>query len=147
MQNKEIGVADERLNKQALQALIAGAPFHQWLGLAVQEVTEDTIVVTAEWREEFIVKPEGRYTHGGILATLIDVVADYAIAVVVGQPVMTIDLRVDYHRAAAPGDLTVTGRVIRLGGQFATAEATVTDSGGKLLASGRGTYTSGAAKK
>lgn len=140
-------MADDRLTKEALQTLITRAPFHQWLGLEVQEVAEDHIVVVSRWREEFVVNPEGRYTHGGILATLIDVVADYALAAALGKPVPTIDLRVDYHRAAMPGDLTVTGRIIRAGGQFATVEATVADENGKLLASGRGTYFSAAAKK
>ena len=55
-------------------------------------------------------------------------------------PIATIDLRVDYHAAAMPGDLTAKGKVIRFGGQFSTAEAQVFDAGGKLLASGRGTY-------
>ena len=52
----------------------------------------------------------------------------------------TIDLRVDYHSAAMPGDLTVKGKAVRLGSQFSTAEAQVLDAQGKLLASGRGTY-------
>jgi acyl-coenzyme A thioesterase PaaI-like protein len=38
------------------------------------------------------------------------------------------------------GDLTARGKVIRFGGQFSTAEAQVLDAGGKLIASGRGTY-------
>jgi uncharacterized protein (TIGR00369 family) len=49
-------------------------------------------------------------------------------------------MRIDYHAAAMPGDLTVKGRVIKAGGQFSTAEAQVYDESGKLLASGRGTY-------
>jgi uncharacterized protein (TIGR00369 family) len=140
-------VSDQRLSKDDLQKLITRAPFHQWLGLEVTEVTAESIVVRAKWREEFVVNPEGRYTHGGILATLIDVVADYALAADLGKPVPTIDLRVDYHRAAMPGDLIVTGRVIRGGSQFATVEAEVVNEDGKLLASGRGTYFSGLLKK
>lgn len=140
-------MADQRLSKDELQKIITRAPFHQWLGLEVTEVTADSIVVRAKWREEFVVNPEGRYTHGGILATLIDVVADYALAADLGKPVPTIDLRVDYHRAAMPGDLIVTGRVIRGGSQFATVEAEVASEEGKLLASGRGTYFSGLLKK
>ncbi len=49
-------------------------------------------------------------------------------------------MRVDYHAAAMPGDLTVRGKIVRMGGQFSTAEAQVFDAQGKLLASGRGTY-------
>ena len=39
-----------------------------------------------------------------------------------------------------PGDLTIHGKVVHMGGQFSTAEARVLDAQGKLLASGRGTY-------
>jgi len=39
-----------------------------------------------------------------------------------------------------PGDLTTKGKVVRMGGQFSTSEASIYDAQGKLLASGRGTY-------
>jgi acyl-coenzyme A thioesterase PaaI-like protein len=39
-----------------------------------------------------------------------------------------------------PGDLTATGRVVRMGSQFTTAEAYLHDKDGALVASGRGTY-------
>ena len=41
-------------------------------------------------------------------------------------------MRVDYHAAAMPGDLTCKGKVVRIGGQFSTAEAHVYDEDGKL---------------
>lgn len=123
-----------------VQDLISRAPFHQWLGIEVTALSDDGIELTARWREEWVVSPERRYTHGGILAALIDLAADWALVKRTGRGVPTIDMRVDYHAAAMPGDLTVKGRIIRAGGQFATAEAHVYDAGGKLLASGRGTY-------
>jgi len=57
-----------------------------------------------------------------------------------GGPVPTVDIRVDYHRLAKPGDLIVKGRVIKLGKQFSTCEAQIYDLAGALIASGRGTY-------
>jgi len=71
---------------------------------------------------------------------LIDLAADWAMVRRTGRGVPTVDLRIDYHAAAMPGDLTVRGEVIRFGGQFSTAEAQVLDAAGKLIASGRGTY-------
>jgi uncharacterized protein (TIGR00369 family) len=123
-----------------VQALITRGPYHQWLGLRVVAITDDAIEIKATWREEWVVNPERCYTHGGILAALIDLAADWAMVTRTGRGVPTIDLRVDYHAAAMPGDLTAKGKVIRFGGQFSTAEAQVFDAGGKLLASGRGTY-------
>jgi uncharacterized protein (TIGR00369 family) len=86
------------------------------------------------------VNPDRRYTHGGILAAIIDVAADYAIAARLGRPVPTIDMRVDFHKAAMPGDITAKARIVRLGSQYSTAEALLYDKDGELVASGRGTY-------
>lgn len=123
-----------------LDARIRRAPYHQWLGISVVGVGDGEIVVELPWREEFVVNAEVGYTHGGILATMVDLVADWAIATQLGRPFPTVDMRVDYHRPAMKGTLTVRGKVIRLGSTFTTAEATVEDASGKLLASGRGTY-------
>jgi uncharacterized protein (TIGR00369 family) len=129
-----------KLSKDELQARIQKAPFHRWLGLTVEDVTAAGITVSAQWREEFVVNAEGGYTHGGILATLIDIVADYALAARLGRPFPTVDLRVDYHRPALRGDLVCKGAVIKVGGQVSSAEASIFDSEGRLLASGRGVY-------
>jgi uncharacterized protein (TIGR00369 family) len=131
---------NEEMTLERVQELITRAPYHRWLGLKVIALHEDAIELTASWREEWVVNPERRYTHGGVLAALVDLGADWAMVRKTGRAVPTIDLRVDYHAAAAPGDLTVRGRVVRMGSQISTAEAHVLDAAGKLLASGRGTY-------
>jgi uncharacterized protein (TIGR00369 family) len=130
----------EKLTPDAVEAMLTKGPFHQWLGLKVQKVDEEGIELTATWREEWVVNPERRYTHGGILAALVDLTADWALVCHTGRGVPTIDMRIDYHRAAMPGDLTAKGRIVKLGSQFSVAEASVYDKDGKLLASGRGVY-------
>ncbi len=87
-----------------------------------------------------MVNTERGYTHGGVLAALIDLAADWAMVKQTGRGVPTIDLRVDYHRPTIRSDLIARGKVIRGGAQFATAEAQIFDREGKLIASGRGTY-------
>ena len=133
-------MAELKLTVEDLQKLITRGPFNRWLDFKVVKSDLDGIEVTATWREDWVVNPDRRYTHGGILAAIVDVAADYAIAAQYGRPVPTIDVRVDYHRAAMPGDLTAKGKVVRLGSQYATAEAFVYDKDGALVASGRGTY-------
>ena len=125
---------------ESVQALITRGPFHQWLGLEVVSVGDGEIELTATWREEWIVNPQGRYTHGGILAALVDLTADWALVSTTGRGVPTIDLRVDYHRPALPGNLTACGKVVKAGRQFSVSEARVFDADGQLLASGRGVY-------
>jgi uncharacterized protein (TIGR00369 family) len=125
---------------ERVQEVVTRGAYHQWLGLKVMAVHDDGIELTATWREEWVVNPERRYTHGGVIAALIDLAADWALIRRVGRGVPTIDLRVDYHNAAMPGDLTARGRIVKFGSQFSTCEAQVFDQQGKLLASGRGTY-------
>ena len=130
----------EEITPETVQRLIGRAPYHQWLGLQVLAVHEDGIDLKAQWREEWVVNPERRYTHGGILAALVDLAADWALVKTTGRGVPTIDLRIDYHAPAMPGDLIAKGRVVKAGGQVSTAEARIYDANGKLLASGRGAY-------
>jgi len=133
-------MTEDPVSLDRLQQLITRGPFNQWLNFTVLKSGHDGIEVRAGWREEWVVNPERRYTHGGILAAIIDVAADYAIAARLGRPVPTIDVRVDYHKAAMPGDLTAKARVVRMGSQHSTAEASLYDKDGALVASGRGTY-------
>jgi uncharacterized protein (TIGR00369 family) len=139
-------MSEEAIGIEKLQQLITRGPFNQWLNFTVVRAADDGIEIKAAWRDEWVVNPERRYTHGGILAAIVDVAADYAIAAKLGRPVPTIDLRVDYHKAAMPGDITAKGRVVRMGSQYSTAEAYLYDSEGALVASGRGTYLTAAPK-
>ena len=130
-----------------LQTRLVANHFNEWMGLKIVDLDEEKIKITMTWREEMISNPKARVTHGGILGALVDVTADFMIAAKLGAPAPTVDMRVDYHRAAMPGDLKAVGRIIRIGGTFSTAEAEVFDGDGKLVASGRGLYFSGALKK
>jgi len=133
-------MSEETLTVDELQRLITRGPFNQWLNFTVLKIDADGIEVKAGWREEWVVNPDRRYTHGGIVAAIIDVAADYAIAAKLGRPVPTIDMRVDFHKAAMPGDLVAQARVVRMGSQYSTAEASLYDKDGTMVASGRGTY-------
>lgn len=130
----------QEMTIERVQTMITRAPYHQWLGLKVNAVLDDGIELTATWREEWVVNPERRYTHGGVLAALIDLAADWAMIKKLGRPVPTIDLRVDFHNPALPGDLSCRGKIVKVGSQFSSSESFIFDASGKLLASGRGTY-------
>ncbi len=139
-------MTDEVLTAEKVQAMLTRGPFHQWLGIEVLSVGEGEISLKATWREEWVVNPDRKYTHGGILATLVDLTADWALVSKAGRGVPTVDIRVDYHRAAMPGDLTAKGKVVKWGSQFSVAEAQVFDKDNVLVASGRGVYLTAAPK-
>lgn len=123
-----------------VQTLVDRGAFHQWLGMTVVAVGEGTVELQATWRPEWVVNPEIGYTHGGILATLVDLTADWALVSKTRRGVPTVDLRIDYHRPALKGDLRCLGTVVKFGNQISVSEARILDADGKLVASGRGVY-------
>ena len=133
-------MSEAPLTIEAVDALVQRGPFHQWLGLRVVALGEGTVELKATWRPEWVVNTEIGYTHGGILASLVDLTADWALVSKTRRGVPTIDLRIDYHRPALKGDLRCLGKVIKFGNQVSVAEAQILDGEGKLLASGRGAY-------
>jgi uncharacterized protein (TIGR00369 family) len=128
------------LDFAALDELVRDSPFHRWLGVTLKALSDDGVEIHLPWREEFVSDPAARYTHGGILAALVDLAGDYAVAARLGRGVPTVDMRVDYHRTALPGPLVARARIVKLGGTVATAEAEVFDGNDRLVASGRGVY-------
>ena len=128
------------LDFDTLAAMVRDCPFHAWLGVELISLDATGIAIRMPWRAEFVSDPERGYTHGGVLASLIDLAADYAVAARLGRGAATVDMRVDYHRAAMPGPLVARAAVIKVGGTLATAEARVFDERDELVASGRALF-------
>ena len=118
------------------------APFHRWLGLKIVQQNNDHLELEMPWREELVSNPVIGAVHGGILASLIDLTGLYAIIAAGGIARATVDLRVDYHRAATNGPLRAIGQVVKLGKTISTADTRILDDDDRLVASGRGTYLS-----
>lgn len=130
---------DNVLTAAELEARLRKAPFNTWMELRVVALTEEFVDIGLAWKSDMA---NGRLdaAHGGVIGALIDTAADYAVAAKLGRAVPTVDLRVDFHAPARPGDLRARARVVRLGGTLAVAEAEAYDADGRMVASGRGTY-------
>jgi uncharacterized protein (TIGR00369 family) len=135
---------DAYINATELQTIIDRSPLNQWLRMSVSAVDSSFVKVTIQWREELISSPERQSIHGGILATLIDGAGNYALAARIGRAVPTISLHVDYHRRAGAGDLLAVASPIHIGKTISTAAVEIYDREDVLVASGRGTYFTGA---
>jgi uncharacterized protein (TIGR00369 family) len=118
-------------------------PYHNQF-LRPQPVSADaatgTIVIALPYRLEFRHAPDADGYHGGVLAALVDIAAHAAIAVQIGRPAPTIDLRIDYLRPAPGVDLTATAKILRLGGSIARADVEITGGDSVPLVVGRGTF-------
>lgn len=133
-------MSDDFLSITELNRYIERNPFNRWLGLSALESGYGKVLLVSRWRDEFVSNQEAGYAHGGIVSGLIAMAGSLAMATRLRRPVSNIDLFVDFHKPAMPGDLKVEGSVVRLGRMFGTAEARLLDAQGRLVASGRGSY-------
>ncbi len=134
--------ADHPVSQKTLETLLADSPFQKLLGLrldafdlASQTVTIRSIYGTNVERSS----GTGQY-HGGVIASLIDIAGDFALIAVLGHGVPTINFRVDYLRPASNSDLLALARVRRAGRTIGVVDIDVTDAKGRLIALGRGCY-------
>ena len=136
--------AANTLSAAEIQGIFDRSPFIGWLGLKVVSVNRERqeITVRMEMRPEFERRPGIRQFHGGPIAAFIDVVGDFAIGMLVGGGVPTINFRTDYLRPATGSALVAIARVRRTGKTASVVDVEVVDDQEKLVALGRGTYSS-----
>ena len=130
------------LGKDELQQRLGHSAFIDFLNLTVlsADPEKEEIVMRAAMRPEF---ERGRGTgqwHGGPIAAIIDTVGDYALVMLLGRPLPTVNFRVDYLRSAIDTALVVTATVRRSGRLVGVVDIDVTNEAGQLLAIGRATY-------
>jgi uncharacterized protein (TIGR00369 family) len=134
-------MSDEPLNRQQIQERLRHSPFNAFLDLEV--VTADPekreVVMRLQMRPEFERLAGSGQWHGGPIAAAIDIVGDYGLAMLLGKPLPTINLRVDYLR---PGKdtLTLVARIRRSGKTVGVVDVDVLSEAGELVAIGRANY-------
>jgi uncharacterized protein (TIGR00369 family) len=134
--------ADRKKALARLDEEMARPPFHKVL--APQAVAADpatgTVVIRVPYQPHLARAPDEAAYHGGVIATLIDLAGHAAVAVHIGRMAPTIDLRIDYLRPADSSELTATARLIKAGRTIARADIEITDAQGRLIAIGRGSF-------
>lgn len=123
-----------------LRDSLAAPPFHQWLKPEVASVDESGVTVRLPLRPEFRRHPERPEIHGGVIASLIDIAGHAAVAAALRHGVPTIDLRIDYLRMAAGSELRAAATLLKLGRTLGVVDVRVTDDEGRLVAAGRGSF-------
>ena len=125
-----------------IDALLARPPFHQWLRphVVARDQAKDSLTVGIEHRLELARSPDVADYHGGIIAALVDIAGHACLAAKLGRRIPTIDMRVDYLRAAANTGLRATGRVLRAGATVGVCDVEVRDDENRLIAVGRCTF-------
>jgi uncharacterized protein (TIGR00369 family) len=100
-----------------LPQLAAGAAHTHALGFVYDSLDGDRVRIRVPWREDLVGDPETGVLSGGLVTTLLDHVGGLAVWIALGrfEAVATLDLRVDYMRAAtARRDLVAEARCYHL---------------------------------
>ncbi len=132
----------ERLDKAAMQAIFDLSPFISSLNLEIQTLDYDNQEITIRMPQGPTMerRPGTKQFHGGPLAALIDIVGDFAIGMMVGGGVPTMNLRIDYLKPAVGDAVIGVARVRRRGRSACVVDIDVSNEDGALVAVGRGTY-------
>lgn len=100
-----------------LPQLASGSAHTHALGFAYDGLDGDRVRIRVPWREDLVGDPDTGVLSGGLVTTLLDHVGGLAVWVALGrfESIATLDLRVDYMRAAEPGrPLVAEARCYRL---------------------------------
>lgn len=126
---------------QMRKGAIPEPPFGKLPGIELAHASEGSFIMTLE-PNEVRYNPMG-CVHGGILSTLRDSVVSAAVhtALPAGKGYLTIEIKVNFLRPVlqASGEIIGEGKLVHLGGQIATAEGRITDTKGRLCATGTAT--------
>ncbi|GIW45281.1 MAG: hypothetical protein KatS3mg077_2563 [Candidatus Binatia bacterium] len=106
----------ESLFGPGVEGMVKHTPHAEHLGIRVVEIGPRYAVMMLPYRPELVGDPARGVVFGGVITTLIDHASGLAVACALPElvAIATIDLRVDYLRAAAPGkDLYVRSECYR----------------------------------
>lgn len=128
---------------EMIERLLKESPFICFMGLEIinLDLEANVVVMKMPLRPEF--ERGGPLTgqfHGGAISALIDTVGDFAIALVVGAAVPTINFRVDFLRPSTGAFLIAKATVRRSGKTVGVADIDIFDDQERLSAIGRGCY-------
>ena len=131
-----------RLDAAGLAEIFERSPFIRTLGLEVVALDYDAAELTVRMplAAHFERREGTKQFHGGVLAALIDTVGDFALGMLLGGGIPTMNLRVDYLKPAIGDSVTAIAKVRRRGRSAAVSDIDVMDEKNALVAIGRGTY-------
>lgn len=134
--------ADKHAALQRLREEMERPPFHRVLQPQAIDADPETgtVVIGLAYRDELARAPGEKSFHGGVIATLIDLAGHAAVAVKIGRMAPTIDLRIDYLRPSSGEDVTARARLIKAGRTIGRVDIEITDTQGRLIAIGRGSF-------
>lgn len=131
-------------------------PFNRLLGVKVDGISEESVRMKLEMRDDFVGHFVHRVLHGGVTAAVLDVTGGLAAFVGTLNKIKhlpldeqvqrfnnlgTIDLRIDYLRPGRGRWFLATAYILRIGSKVAVTRMELHDDNNNLIAVGTGAYT------
>lgn len=132
----------EKLSLEALQSYMDASPFIHQTGMRVVAADHDNeiLTITMPLKPEFERQAGTGQFHGGPIASLIDTAGCFALIMLLGHGVPTVNFRTDYLRPAINTSLRAIAQVRRVGRMVGVVDIDVFDDNDQLVAVGRGTF-------
>ena len=111
---------------QRMSELFVSLPHASALGLRFVGIAQQKPSLMLDWRDDLVGNPASGVLHGGVITSLIDSCSALAVMARLPDPeaIATLDLRIDYLRAAVPGQpIFCTAECYRLASQVAFTRA------------------------
>lgn len=114
------------------------SPFFSHIGFEIIHFDEGNVQLKLPIQKQLL-NANGAL-HGGVHATMLDLILGMAIRSTTKTRCTTINLNINYLAPSDTGDIFASGRIIQQGYRVVTAEGELWDSEGNMLAKGVGTF-------
>lgn len=141
-ENSDISVDHARIAQQFIESI----PHSSVLEMRVDKIGPGTAEISMPWAKHLVGDPRSGVIHGGVVSALMDTCCGAAVMAHPSKPrsTATIDLRIDYMRAAKPGQRIIAkARCYHMARSVAFIRAVALDGDDESdpVASATGTFT------
>jgi uncharacterized protein (TIGR00369 family) len=94
-----------RVSSKNLRGFTEGIPYNRALGMQLVELDRGQAIFTLPYDAKLVGNPDTGVLHGGVITALLDAASGAAVFASLTEwvPIATLDLRIDYLRAAEAG--------------------------------------------
>ena len=137
-----MAIRHNNLTVADIQERISRSAFHQLYRPEVLEVDNDamTLRLKVSMCDTFERQPDTGHWHGGVLASLVDIAGCYALMLVAGGPLLTLNFSTDFLRLAESDHLIATAVVRRVGRTVGFVDVEIADDAGVVVVTGKACY-------